>query len=278
MGLLTANYGYNIERQASELYNRNIFKKFQYQLQLTERLKYKETEKGKCYEVWAKTNQIYKPHRIRTYIVLADVTEGREQFSCICGKFNKDGILCSHILKIIVEEDINVIPEKYFIDRWRKKGVKMKLPLPELVPKTHEMLRFNILSRKSTILNSKGSKSEEVMQYLSEEYEKIDKNLELMLSETRTEANSTQSASRAQENAVESSSSTLRELPHLNDPTRVKQKGRPALPTRLKPRIEEIKQKIAREEKMKAKKSNQISPKGKAKKKMRKGSEENIER
>jgi hypothetical protein len=50
-------YGYNIERQATELYNRNIFKKGQYQLQLMERLKYKETKKGKCYEDRAKTNQ-----------------------------------------------------------------------------------------------------------------------------------------------------------------------------------------------------------------------------
>lgn len=105
-------YGYNVEKQASELYNRNIFKKFQYQLQITERLKYEEIEKGKCFEVWPKTNQVYKPHRIRKYIVLTDLTEGRQEFSCICGKFNKDGILCAHILKVILEEEINQLPEK----------------------------------------------------------------------------------------------------------------------------------------------------------------------
>jgi hypothetical protein len=54
-------YGYNVEKQASELYNRNIFKKFQHQLQMTERLKYKELEEGKMFEVWTKSNQIYKP-------------------------------------------------------------------------------------------------------------------------------------------------------------------------------------------------------------------------
>jgi hypothetical protein len=80
-----------------------------------------------------------------------------------------------------------------------------------------------------------------------------------MQSKTMTEANSTESAVRGQDNAVESTSSTLQELAHLNDPTRVKQKGRPALPTKLKLRIEEIKQKIAREEKKKAKKTNQTS-------------------
>jgi hypothetical protein len=39
----------------------------------------------------------------RKYIVLTDLTYGREDYSCICGKFNKDGILCSRILKILVE-------------------------------------------------------------------------------------------------------------------------------------------------------------------------------
>jgi hypothetical protein len=52
-------YGYNIEKQACEFYNKNIFRKFQHQLQITKRLKYEEVEEGKCFEVWPKTNQIY---------------------------------------------------------------------------------------------------------------------------------------------------------------------------------------------------------------------------
>jgi hypothetical protein len=56
----------------------------------------------------------------RKYIVLTDLTYGREDYSCICGKFNKDGILCSRILKILVETEISKVPEKYIIDRWRK--------------------------------------------------------------------------------------------------------------------------------------------------------------
>ena len=77
--------------------------------------------------MWYKSNQIKKHQRIRKYIVATDLTEGKEEFSCICGKFNKDGILCAHILKVIVEEEINKIPEKYFIDRWRKKILSFTL-------------------------------------------------------------------------------------------------------------------------------------------------------
>jgi len=117
-------YGYTIEQQAMELYNRNIFLKFMNQLKLAEKYKYKEIEEGKYFEVWYKSNQIQKRERIRRYIVLTDLTQGKEEFSCICGKFNKDGILCVHILKVIVEEEIREIPGKYFIDRWRKKEKK----------------------------------------------------------------------------------------------------------------------------------------------------------
>jgi len=114
--------------------------------------KYKETEKGRCFEVWYKANQLKKRERIRKYIVLTDLTEGCEEFSCICGKFNKDGILCAHILKVIVEEEINKIPEKYFIDHWRKKEKKFHIQEDIDGNATHELLRFNMLSRKAALL------------------------------------------------------------------------------------------------------------------------------
>jgi len=51
-------YGYTIEQQAVELYNRNIYIKFSNQLRQIEMYKYKETEKGRCFEVWYKANQL----------------------------------------------------------------------------------------------------------------------------------------------------------------------------------------------------------------------------
>jgi hypothetical protein len=100
------------------------------ELKQTERYKYRETEKRRCYEVWYKSNQIQERHRIRKYIVVTDLTEGREEFSCICAKFNKDGIFCTHILKVIVEEEVKEIPEKYFINRWRKMKIKLQCNHP----------------------------------------------------------------------------------------------------------------------------------------------------
>ena len=84
---------------------------------MTERLKYKEIEAGKCFEVWHKSNRVHQLQTNRKYVVITDLTKGKEEFSCICTKFSKDGILCCHILKVIVEEEIDEIPDKYFIDR-----------------------------------------------------------------------------------------------------------------------------------------------------------------
>jgi len=118
-------FSYNIELQAMDMYNRNIFSKFMKELKATTRLSCKELEQQGQYEVWEKTNQVHSRHRLRRYIVITDLTHGREDYSRICSKFNKDGILCSHILKILVETEVSKIPEKYIIERWRKKERKM---------------------------------------------------------------------------------------------------------------------------------------------------------
>ncbi|XP_021321405.1 protein FAR1-RELATED SEQUENCE 5 [Sorghum bicolor] len=176
-------FGYRIEQQAQQLYNRNIFKKFQLQLKETSRLNYRETEYGKTFEVWQKSNEIHEVHRFRRYTVNTELTQGQEEFTCICAKFSKDGILCSHILKIVIEKEISTIPEKYFIERWRKKNMMVHVERrEEETVETSPLLRFNILSRKSTILNSKGSKTEQAMEYLMAEFDKMEINLDRMLS------------------------------------------------------------------------------------------------
>jgi len=168
-------FGYSIEQQAMEMYNRNIFSKFMKELRATTTLSYKELEQEGHYEVWEKTNQVYNKHRQRRYIVITNLSQGREDYSCICCKFNKDGILCSHILKILVETKVRKIPDKYIIDRWRKKERKINLKRVQSSTATDDILRFNILSRAATQLTSKGSAKEEAMEYLLDEFKRIEK-------------------------------------------------------------------------------------------------------
>ena len=51
---------------------------------------------------------------------------------------------------------------------------------------TSSLLRFNILSRRSTILNSKGSKNKKAMEYLMAEFDKMEINLDRMLCAQQT--------------------------------------------------------------------------------------------
>jgi hypothetical protein len=243
-----------IEQQAMELYNRNIFLKFMNQLRQVESYKYKEIEKGRTFEVWYKSNQINQREMISKYIVLTDLSEGAEEFSCICVKFNKDGIFYSHILKVIVEEEVKQILEKYFIERWRKKEKKIQIPLVQESSGTRQLLRFNKLLRQVVVLTSKAAKREIATEYLSEEFKKIDQHLEMLLSAEGTPALLATADATRDTNSEQTTTTTLpKEVVVLQDPDRIQQTGRPKNPKKLMPLVE---QERARMAKVAAKKKN----------------------
>jgi len=51
---------------------------------------------------------------------------------------------------------------------------------------TSALLRFNVLSKKSAILNSKGSKTEKSMEYLLSKFSKLDVKLDVLFSTQQT--------------------------------------------------------------------------------------------
>ncbi|KAL6643809.1 hypothetical protein ACP70R_018575 [Stipagrostis hirtigluma subsp. patula] len=271
-----------IEEQAMELYNFNIFRKFQVQLKATSRLTYNEIEVGKVYEVYQKPNHPMKEYRPRKYIVQID--HEKEDFSCMCCKFQKDGILCSHILKVIVDEDIPKIPEKYIIDRWRKKDKKIVRNIPAQKSETHELLRYNILSRKAALLSSKGSKSMSTFEFLEEEFDRLMTIVDNMSSAEQSALTSvTNNSSEAGPVTGVSDIGEDEEVLDIQDPERIKAKGRPVKPKRFKIIVEGIKDKMAEKEKAEARKAiaqnkkknaESASPKDKAKKKRKKVSGE----
>ena len=75
-----------------------------------------EVERNKQYEVFMSPTQALFEYNPRTFIVMVD--RDSETFTCICGKFEKDGILCCHALKVMQALNIDEVAEKYFIDRW----------------------------------------------------------------------------------------------------------------------------------------------------------------
>jgi hypothetical protein len=243
------------------MYNKNIYIKFMNQLNQTKKYKYKEIQKGEIFEVWYKSNQTKERKRIRKYIVITDLTEGKEEFSCICGKFSKDEIFCTHILKVIVEEEVKKIPDKYFLDRWRKTETNIRAQPLEKDTCTHELLRFNMVSRQGALLASKGAKKEIAAQYLCEEFKRIDRQLDVLLAQTDEGASCIVTVENTEVVSVDNPNRHLPdEIVVLKDPDRIQQKGRPKKSKRLMTMVEQEHQKMKKaEEKKKNKKPTNAS-------------------
>ncbi|XP_044363080.1 protein FAR1-RELATED SEQUENCE 4-like [Triticum aestivum] len=101
----------------------------------------------------------------------------KEDYSCICCKFEKDGILCSHILKVMLHLEVDKIPYKYIIDKWRKQGQKMNKPKAIPLILDNDELRYNVLGMKLVELGSNASKSQRKFQYLLSEMFRIQQHL-----------------------------------------------------------------------------------------------------
>lgn len=173
---------YCIEEQACELYNSSIFERFQLELEKTLMLQTSIIEEGKTYLVFAATNQTRQELRPRKYVVMTDLTN--EDFSCICAKFSKDGILCCHVLKIMLQLNVQKIPDKYIIDRWRKREKKIATNVERFTYNGDNLaLRYNILSKKGALISSKACKKVETYNYLLEEMDRLDKHIDSMLAQ-----------------------------------------------------------------------------------------------
>ncbi|KAE8783670.1 hypothetical protein D1007_42758 [Hordeum vulgare] len=155
---------YYIERQAHNLYNISIFRKFQIILNDVTRLQIREEESMKLYMVYQANNYYKQERRARLYLVQVDAD--RDDYSCICCKFEKDGILCCHILKVMLHLEVDKIPDKYIIDRWRKEGKKMNKPKAIPMKLDNDQLRYNVLGMKLMELDSNASKSQRKFEHL----------------------------------------------------------------------------------------------------------------
>jgi hypothetical protein len=108
-----------LEIQAAKKYNRQIFYRFQKQIMFTPKLHVDEIVKNEQYEVYKTKMLADKDVRNRRFVVLVNLAD--EVFSCVCCKFEKDGIVCSHILRLLMHLNMSQLPEKYYVERWKPK-------------------------------------------------------------------------------------------------------------------------------------------------------------
>ena len=103
-----------IEKQMARAYTRNIFIRFQREMRETMSYICQHIQ-GYRYDVSILDGPV--PHYgYRNYLVIANHETGI--YSCNCCKFERDGVLCCHILKVMIQNGVRQIPDEYILKRW----------------------------------------------------------------------------------------------------------------------------------------------------------------
>ncbi|CAB4303351.1 unnamed protein product [Prunus armeniaca] len=120
----------SFEFQLSKVYSREIFKKFQFEVE----------EMYSCFSTTqlhidgpiiiflVKERVVVEGNRreIRDYEVLYNRTAG--EVRCICSCFNFYGYLCRHALCVLNFNGVEEIPSKYILSRWKKDFKRIYIP------------------------------------------------------------------------------------------------------------------------------------------------------
>ena len=174
-----------LEYQAASMYNRKIFYRFQKQLQFVVNLHVEEVVRNVRYEVYKTEMLAAKDFRQRRFVV--DVNIQNQEFSCICGKFLKDGIVCSHVLRVLSHLNMSRLPEKYYIDRWRPKDTKdirhRRFNVPAELTAGSQHLRYTLLSNRLNDMASDGASTNRKYLYVVGESERVQQRLDEMTKE-----------------------------------------------------------------------------------------------
>ncbi|XP_020253869.1 protein FAR1-RELATED SEQUENCE 6-like [Asparagus officinalis] len=200
---------HTIEEQLSKIYTIGIFKKFQEELkalvsctlsfvhidgdiskfQFKERVKQKDgTMMNKIFEVHYKGGEL-------------DVW-------CIYRLFQFRGIMCRHALTVLNYKDVNEIPSRYILNRWRKdfKRLYYLVYSTSNVMPTGPAQRYNSIQKSCSIFTEIGALSEEKFHHVMK-----------ILNEARNQA---------MYDSTLSQSTKAKEI-EIGNPVHVKSKGRP---------------------------------------------------
>lgn len=151
---------WSVEREASKMYTRKMFNVFQEEYKRTLVLLLKEDEV-------LGTIQTYKVERLGKWKRCRTVSYDNSDLSarCSCRKFEFEGILCSHILKLFCHLEFTSLPPRYYLKRWTRNVTNEMVydsygdSIPNDVdPKA--TTRYSELSHISQRLVGKGSKSD----------------------------------------------------------------------------------------------------------------------
>lgn len=113
---------YDMELQVQAMYTMKIFKEFQGEL----------TGKMYCEFISVREDDILSEYDVREDISIGEdgykkrmiyrvsFCKDESDVNCSCLKFEFKGILCRHAIAVLIRNDVQLLPEKYILRRWRK--------------------------------------------------------------------------------------------------------------------------------------------------------------
>ncbi|KAK1615385.1 hypothetical protein QYE76_020902 [Lolium multiflorum] len=105
-----------IERHASKIYTRAMFEMFGRALYVAGSYTVEEVEPQKKYiavHMSPETRPDWYKHRYEV-----SVSADGSYYTCECGRFEHMGMICCHILKVLITKNVRKIPDKHIMKRW----------------------------------------------------------------------------------------------------------------------------------------------------------------
>ncbi|XP_057251444.1 protein FAR1-RELATED SEQUENCE 1-like [Beta vulgaris subsp. vulgaris] len=165
---------YVSESVFQRLYTSKKFEEFQDQVRLvtyTSTTKFQDDGRVCVYDVVTKKAKWPRRQNFK-------VTFDRDSYDvkCECKNFEFRGILCCHVVRVYHEEDVECVPEKYILSRWRKDMVRdyTTVPVPYYTPdKNPQAKRHSSLYREFEEIASLAIIDEKPYSFLMESLSKL---------------------------------------------------------------------------------------------------------
>ncbi|XP_062197292.1 protein FAR1-RELATED SEQUENCE 9-like [Phragmites australis] len=171
-----------IEKHASTVYMKNIFYRFSKEFEKIE--EYFVQHIGDYQFRHVPNDKFVDGYGTRSYDVTA--IEEEESYYCECSKFDRDGIICYHIIKVMSRFGVKKLPDRYIMERWKQQemtigananaNLQANVGTSGMPLQNQKTIRFSNLASTLTKFAREGSNSEDA-------YEIVTKHIGMMRSE-----------------------------------------------------------------------------------------------
>ncbi|XP_024963894.1 protein FAR1-RELATED SEQUENCE 5-like [Cynara cardunculus var. scolymus] len=116
----------HLESHASSIYSRNVF--FDIQKEIKKAVWFCAIETVECrddFKSFAISHKAKKSADNITYLVGRNYSTNTVE--CDCNLFTRNGYLCHHAFKVLINDEVECIPEKYVLRRWKRELVPVQI-------------------------------------------------------------------------------------------------------------------------------------------------------